>query len=73
MNRRAVRFTYTNYRGETRERLVLPVRFYFGTHDYYPEPQWLCDAYDSERDGAETNESNLRTFALVKIKDWRPA
>lgn len=52
-----VTLTYTNWRGETAERTILPQRVWFGATDWHPEPQWLLAAIDVEK-GAE------RDFAL---------
>lgn len=48
---------YTNYRGETSERTITPIRPWFGSTEWHPEPQWLLRAYDHGK-GAE------RDFAL---------
>lgn len=42
------RCTYTNWRGETRERHIKPVKIYFGATDWHPEEQWLMEAIDLE-------------------------
>ena len=52
-----VRLNYTNWRGETAERTILPLRIWYGATDWHPEPQWLLTAMDVEK-GAE------RDFAL---------
>lgn len=52
-----VTLTYTNWRGETAERTILPQRLWFGATEWHPEPQWLLTAIDVEK-GAE------RDFAL---------
>ncbi|WP_234911306.1 hypothetical protein [Allorhizobium taibaishanense] len=49
--------TYTNYRGETAQRTILPRGIWFGATDWHPEPQWLLKAFDVEK-GAD------RDFAL---------
>lgn len=53
----AVALTYTNWRGETSERTILPFSIWYGSTDWHPEPQWLLKAIDMEK-GAE------RDFAL---------
>jgi predicted DNA-binding transcriptional regulator YafY len=58
-----VQVVYTNYRGETAKRTILPRRIWFGTCEWYPEDQWLLDAFDLDR-GAD------RTFALKNIRSW---
>ena len=52
-----VTLTYTNWRGETAERTIIPARVWFGSTDWHPEPQWLLEAVDVEK-GA------MRDFAL---------
>ncbi|HRI10496.1 MAG TPA: hypothetical protein PKW35_21900 [Nannocystaceae bacterium] len=60
---RPVRVVYTNYRGETATRTILPERIWFGTTSWHPRPQWLLDAVDLEK-GA------LRSFAIADIRSW---
>ena len=49
---------YTNYRGETADRLIEPLQHrYWGRTEYHPEYQWLIKALDVQR-GVD------RTFAL---------
>lgn len=50
---------YRNYRNEVRERRIRPVRWWFGTTQYHPEPGWVCTALDLERVDA------VRDFALT--------
>jgi hypothetical protein len=52
-----VTLAYTNWRGETAQRTIVPQRVWFGSTDWHPEPQWLLTALDAEK-GAE------RDFAL---------
>jgi len=40
---------YTNWRGETAERRIRPVRMWYGATDWHPEPQWLLKAIDVEK------------------------
>ncbi|MBN8625810.1 MAG: hypothetical protein J0M17_10000 [Planctomycetes bacterium] len=58
-----VSILYTNYRGETALRRVHPKRIWFGGTDWHPEPQWLLDATDVERNVE-------RTFAMKDIRAW---
>lgn len=55
-----IEFGYTNYRGEYSIRRAVPVRVYFGSTEWHPEPQWLMSAFDLEK-GAD------RDFALKDI------
>lgn len=60
-----VTFTYTNHRGETSVRLVRPTKFWFGSTEWHPKPQWMMHALD-------LNKNFERTFAMKDIKDWQP-
>jgi predicted DNA-binding transcriptional regulator YafY len=55
-----LRILYRNYRGETSSRTVLPKRIWFGATEWHPEPQWLMDATDLEKDSE-------RSFAMQDI------
>ncbi|WP_197434739.1 hypothetical protein [Agrobacterium vitis] len=57
-----VTLTYTNYRGETSERTILPKHIWFGSTEWHPEPQWLLTAFD-------LGKQDVRDFAL---KDFAP-
>lgn len=61
--KREVNVYYTNYRGETASRRILPLRIWFGSNEWHIEPQWLLDAVDIEK-GSE------RTFAMSMIHHW---
>jgi predicted DNA-binding transcriptional regulator YafY len=61
-----LRFTYTNWRGETSVRSVWPIRVEWGSNEYHPEPQWLLVALDLERDAE-------RTFAIKDIHEFHPS
>lgn len=62
-NQPAVRIVYTNYRGETAIRLIVPERIHHGATEWHPEPQWLLDAFDVEKDAT-------RSFAMKDIRAW---
>lgn len=49
MTPRQINLTYTNWRGEKAVRLVMPKRLWFGTTEFHPEPQWLLEVYDIEK------------------------
>lgn len=52
-----VQMIYTNWRGETSRRMIIPRRVWFGSTDWHPEPQWLLKAIDTEK-------GEMRDFAL---------
>ena len=63
--RMVVRIRYTNYRGETAMRRVVPRVIHFTSNEWHPEPQWIMEALDLDR-GEE------RSFAIKDIHEWRP-
>jgi len=60
---KAIRIVYTNYRGETSLREVVPQRVWFGATEWHPDEQWLLDAMDVAK-GAP------RSFALRDIQSY---
>lgn len=44
-----VEITYTNWRGETSQRTIIPRGIWFGSTEWHPEPQWLLRAFDVEK------------------------
>jgi predicted DNA-binding transcriptional regulator YafY len=61
--RKAVCIVYTNYRGETAQRRIVPQRVWFGATEWHPGEQWLLDAFDLEK-------GSPRSFALRDIKSY---
>lgn len=64
-NGQLLKFTYTNWRGETAERTVLPLQIQFGTTPEHPEPTWLLYSICQDR------KAN-RSFMMSKMLDVRP-
>lgn len=62
----AVAIVYTNYRGETGPRRILPERVWFGTSEWHSTEQWFLDAVDLDK-------RELRSFAMVDIASWESA
>lgn len=58
-----IKVRYTNYRGETAVRTIIPIRFYFGKTEYHPHEQWLVEVWDVERNA-------MRVYALKDISAW---
>jgi predicted DNA-binding transcriptional regulator YafY len=56
---------YTNYRGETADRVIVPRTIWFGSTEYHKEPQWLLKAYDE-------GKADERDFAMRDISSWQP-
>jgi len=58
---KVVQIVYTNYRGETAVRRVVPEQLVFKGSEWHGDEQWLLEAYDLDK-GA------LRSFALKDIR-----
>lgn len=56
-----INLIYTNYKGETNNRKIIPNKIWFGSTDWHPKKQWLLDAYDIDK------KAN-RSFAMKDIK-----
>jgi hypothetical protein len=54
---------YTNHRGETANRRIVPIGIRFGSTEWHPEQQWLLEAFDLDRDAT-------RSFAMRDILEW---
>lgn len=46
---RAVPVRYTNYRGETRIRMVIPENIRWGSTKWHPQPQYLISCIDTQK------------------------
>ena len=62
-NKKIVKILYTNYRGETAVRNIIPQKIWFGKTEWHPEEGWLLDAYDTEKKAD-------RAFSMKDIKAW---
>lgn len=60
VDKKAITFSYKNWRGETSRRTVRPMELWFGSSEWHPQEQWFLHAMDLEK-GEE------RDFALVDI------
>lgn len=60
---KSVRILYTNYRGETALRNIIPEKLFFGSTQWHPEPQWLLEAVDLDR-------QEKRSFAMKDVRAW---
>jgi predicted DNA-binding transcriptional regulator YafY len=62
--KKTVQIVYTNWKGETAERLIKPIELWFGATEYHPEEQWLLRALDVAKD-------DERNFAMKDIEEWK--
>lgn len=58
-----VTILYTNYKGKTAIRKIVPKTIEFSCNEWHKEEQWLMVAYDVEKKAD-------RTFAIKDIKAW---
>ena len=58
-----VTIVYTNYKGKTAVRKIIPKRIMFSHNEWHKEDQWLMLAYDVSKEAD-------RTFAIKDIKAW---
>ena len=59
-----VTIRYTNWRGETSKRKIIPIKIWFGCSEWHKEEQWLLKATDLEK-------SADRDYALKDISSWQ--
>lgn len=58
-----VKIYYTNWKGETAERIIEPLNLYFGHNEWHPKGQWLLEATDCIK-------GEKRSFAMKDIHYW---
>ena len=58
MEPKPIHILYKNNRDEVKWRKILPIRLYWGSTEYHPDPQWILEAMDVDK-GAE------RSFAFA--------
>lgn len=54
---------YTNYRGETSIRRIIPKEIRFMSNEWHPKEQWCLIAHDLDKNAE-------RTFTCKDIKAW---
>ena len=59
-----VKILYTNWKGVTRERTIVPIRIEFMKTKWHKEEQWILVALDIEK-------QEERCFAIKDIKKWQ--
>lgn len=62
-NPEVVLVNYTNWKGITSLRRIVPLHIFFGCNEWHDGEQWLLQAFDVDK-GVE------RTFALKDIHSW---
>jgi hypothetical protein len=62
---RMVVIRYRNHKGETTDRLILPMVMRFASTQWHPDRQWILEAWDVQK-------ATARSFALKDILAWNP-
>jgi len=55
---------YTNWKGVTAFRRIIPKKIFFGSTEWHKEEQWLLEAFDVDKNAD-------RSFAVKDIKSWQ--
>jgi predicted DNA-binding transcriptional regulator YafY len=63
MDSKVVTINYTNWKGITADREILPIKIFYGHTPWHKDDQWLLRALDIAK-GEE------RDFALKDIHSW---
>ena len=58
-----VKILYTNWKNETRYRIIKPISIEFKSTEWHKEEQWILNAVDVEKNA-------IRNFAIKDIKEW---
>lgn len=64
-HREPITITYTNWKGETADRIIEPIELWHGATEWHPQEQWFLKALD-------TAKSEERDFALRDVVAWDP-
>lgn len=59
-----VEIVYTNWKGVTAKRRIVPKNIFYGSTEWHNEEQWLLNAFDIDKQAD-------RAFAIKDIKSWK--
>jgi len=62
--KKIVMINYTNWKGVTSLRKIIPIEIFFGATEWHKEEQWLLKAYDLDKNAE-------RSFSVKDIKSWQ--
>lgn len=63
MENKQVRILYTNWKGETAYRNIIPMNIEYKSTEWHKEEQWILNAIDVDKNAE-------RGFAVKDIKEW---
>ena len=58
-----IKILYTNWKGKTSYRNIIPKSIEFKSTEWHKEEQWILNAFDIDKNAD-------RAFALKDIKEW---
>jgi len=58
-----VRIRYTNWKGVTAHRVIVPISIEFASTDWHKDAQWILTALDYDK-------QEMRDFAMKDISEW---
>ena len=61
-DKKYLKISYTNYRGEQSVRTIKPIKIWFGENEWHKGEQWFLKAYDLDKNAE-------RDFALIDIQN----
>lgn len=62
-DKKQVKILYTNWKGETAYRNIIPKTIEFKSTQWHKEEQWILNAFDIDKQAD-------RGFAIQDIKEW---
>ena len=62
-DKEVVKILYTNWKNETRYRIIKPISIEFKATEWHKDEQWILNAVDIEKNA-------MRGFAIKDIKEW---
>lgn len=64
-NKQVVIINYTNWKNETEDRNIIPIKIWYGKTEWHPLEQWLLKAFDIDK-------QSERDFSMLDIHSWSP-
>lgn len=63
MNSQQIKILYTNWKGVTKYRKIIPKSISYKSTPWHKEEQWILEAFDLDK-------NDIRNFAIKDIKEW---
>ena len=63
-DKKTVKILYTNWKGNTAWRNIIPINIEFKSTEWHKEEQWILNAFDIDK-------QDNRGFAIKDIKEWK--